>query len=201
MNRILTILTALIAGFGSGAFAAPPPVPETPAGVSAILYARPFRLLEGFEYQWRKERFNVREGVLLVVEADPALVYPRQALEPVLYVGNQTAMRLNVGYPSGRVVALVPGQDALGPGTPIWFGTPALPASVSSQTIADERRLAAERGVAPPSSGTVSAALRAGGAALTKRDLNALLADAANLVRRYAPDEKDLAATLSTQAQ
>ena len=36
--------------------ASPPPVPETPAAVETLIYARPFRLDEGYAFEWRKER-------------------------------------------------------------------------------------------------------------------------------------------------
>jgi len=184
----------------AGAAGAAPPLPSTPAGIQGLLYARAFTLNEGFTYLWRQERPTVQEGMLLVLQVDPALVYPRQTAEPVLYVGAQTAMRLNVGYPSGHVVALVPGglqQNDMR----IWFGTPRLPEAVTAGIIAEERALAIQRGIPYLRPDAMHAALQRGGAAFSVQNVQALLLEAANLVLRYAPDEGELAKNLASQAQ
>jgi hypothetical protein len=79
------------------ALAETPPMPKTPAAVDDIVYARPFSLEKGFKFFWRKERPEVTEGLILVLKADKALLVPRAAMMPVLYVGDQTAQRLNHG--------------------------------------------------------------------------------------------------------
>jgi hypothetical protein len=192
-------VTALLVVTGTAAlFAGPPSLPTTPAPVEALVLARPFALEQGFRFDWRRERPLVKEGYLLVLEVDPHLVYPRQTLEPVLYVGNQTAMRLNVGYPSGRVVAVVPSSGEL---THIWFGTPRLPERVTAAIIADERSLAHEKGIPRISAETVQAALDRGGPPAHAEDFNALLGEAARMVETYAPDERALAEILASQGK
>jgi hypothetical protein len=75
---------------------------------------------------------------------------------------------------SGRVVALVPGATALTPGTPIWFGTPRLPETVTADVIAAEP---------------------------WQLHTSALLIAAAPVVREYAPDEGDVADAFAAQGR
>ena len=103
MKRTLSVLMMILGA--SIALAEVPPVPETPASIESLLYARPFTLDEGFRFDWRQERPLVTQGVLLVIEVDQDLVYPRQVAEPVLYVGDQTAMRLNIASCPACVIA------------------------------------------------------------------------------------------------
>ncbi len=124
--RMLFSLMVLLAACTAGAFAGTPEVPSTPAAVDGILLAQPFTLDEPYEFAWQAEHPMVSSGMILVLEVNPDLVLPRQTLEPVLYVGNSTAERVNNGYPSGKVVAIVPGTVNLA-SAPIWFGEPALP--------------------------------------------------------------------------
>ncbi|MEW5788564.1 MAG: hypothetical protein AB1899_11995 [Pseudomonadota bacterium] len=199
LNKHLLPLAFLLAGLSGAVGAEPPALPATPAAVTEVLYARPFTLDEAYTHLWRQEQPQVRDGMLLVVKVDPALVYPRQVAEPVLYVGNQTAMRLNVGYPSGIVVALVPGMDNLpAAGADIWFGTPRLPETITARTLAEERGRAAH--LAARAGSETGGALLKGGAPLRARNLPALLGEAAQLVRQHAPDEAALADGLAGQA-
>jgi hypothetical protein len=199
MKRFVLCVVLVLAATAAARAAAAPPVPATPAGVVSVLYARPFQVATAFDHTWRKERPTAIGGMLLVLQVDPALVFPRQSAEPVLYVGNETAMRLNVGYPSGRVVAIVPGGRTLAPGTPIWFGSPRLPETVTAAVIAEERALADAKGVGGITGTAIAPALRRGGAAMSASDLNGVLRAAAGVVRDYAPDEEELASALAAQ--
>ncbi len=168
-----------------------PPVPATPAPVAEVVSARPFTLKEGYAFEWRKERPMVEKGLLLVLKVDPDLVYPRQTLEPVLYVGDQTAERVNNGYPSGRVVAIVPGVVDLTK-APIWFGTPNLPERVDTKTVKDERARAELAGIKPFASEKVTAAHAQGGEHLEVMDRYELRRAAAGLIQAHSPQETDL---------
>ena len=209
MRRILWIAGAALVGavLASGLAAwranpvseAHPPLPDGPRSVARLLLARPFTLQRGYEHEWRSERPAVTAGWLVVLEADPELLIPRDEREPVLYVGDQTAERVNVGQDSGRLVAVVPAP--LGPdgnpapaleGAPIWFGTPELPERVDASRIAAERRLAERAGIAPRPSAEVAAALQAGGPVLAVHDRGVLRRHAAALVQQYSPSERDL---------
>jgi hypothetical protein len=175
-----------------------PAVPATPLAIKNVLSVRQFTLASGYQSDWRAERPIVTSGTIIVLEVDPAAVYPRQTAQPVLYVGNQTAERINVGYPSGKVVAIVPGDVDLAT-TPIWFGAPALPEQVDANTIKVERDKADKAGIKPigkEKAATVTTATK-----LNVADKTTLLRDAVGrLVRQHAPDEAELAATLEDQA-
>ena len=69
----------------------------TPSAVIDVVHVQPFSLRKGYIHFWREEKPLVTTGTLAVFKVDPGLVYPRNAAEPVLYVGNQTAERLNFG--------------------------------------------------------------------------------------------------------
>lgn len=167
-----------------------PGIPMTPLAVKGVLSVRSFTLTQGYEHDWRQERPVVTEGVLIVLDVEPNAVYPRQSAQPVLYVGNQTAERINVGYLSGKVVAIVPGKVDLAT-TPIWFGTPMLPEQVSENTIKVERSKADTAGIKPMGKDKASTVATAPKLALA--DKAALLKEAATLIRTHAPDEAELA--------
>ncbi|MHC4427852.1 MAG: hypothetical protein ACYS0D_04515 [Planctomycetota bacterium] len=177
-----------------------PPVPETPSAVRDIIYARPFTLDKSEGHGWRMEKPMVSSGYVLVLEVDPDLVYPRQQAEPVLYVGRQTAERINHGHESGRVVAIVPGQidpqreDYLDLSkVRIWFGTPELPERVDAAMIERERRLAVRAGIRPLPAAKVSVALEEGGPTRAFTDKRELMRALAPLVREYSPQEPEVA--------
>jgi hypothetical protein len=165
-------------------------VPSTPAAVKSILYARRFTLERPYQNDWSKEKAMVSTGRLVVLEVDPALVVPRDALEPVLYAGNVAVQRLNHGDQSGRVIGIVPGDVDLA-SAPIWFGSPELPERVTASIVRSERALAEKAGVRPFSATTISGVERE---AVGAADLAVLLRDVvAPLVYEYSPHEKNLA--------
>jgi hypothetical protein len=198
MTRLRSFaLAALPALFPATATAGVPPVPATPAGVEDVVYAAPFVLQQGYVSDWRLERPVVARGHLVVLRVAPDLVYPRQTAEPVLYAGEQTVERLNVGYPSGYVVAIVPGTADLAR-VPIWFGTPRLPESVDGGTVRAERSRAEAAGIAPVPPGRIRSVLRK---TLELADKSALLHEAGALVELYAPDESERAAILAQKGR
>ena len=156
------LLVAAVAVALAGPAVATPPLPETPAPVRGLLYARPFTLETPFRYDWSAEHPEVRSGLMLVLEADPALLRPRETQEPVLFVGSLPAQRTSRGFESGRVVVLVPGPVDLA-ADPIWFGTPGLPEQVDASVVRAERGLAARAAIGPPGRRAADAALAKGG--------------------------------------
>jgi hypothetical protein len=186
----------------------PPPIPALTAGGGVELcFAQPYQLDEPYTHWWRAERPQVSSGILLVLAVDPDLVHPRQGFQPVLYVGNQTAERINVGFVPGEiapgakahVVALVPAErDPRGrldldlSRTPIWFGTPALPEEVDEQQILAEYALARTQGLQPPTPAAIRSALSKGGGTVFLPDYHALQQHATALIGRYSPGERDL---------
>jgi hypothetical protein len=190
-------LVALLALGPAVAWAGVPPVPATPAGVEDVVYAAPFVLQQGYVSDWRLERPVVASGHLVVLRVAPDLVYPRQTAEPVLYAGEQTVERLNVGYPSGYVVVIVPETADLDR-VSIWFGTPQLPESVDAETVRAERARAEAAGVTPAPPDRIRSVLRK---RLDLADKAALLRAAGALVLRYAPDESERAAILAQKGR
>jgi hypothetical protein len=177
----------------SVAVASPPEIPETPAAVEDLVYARQFTLDKGFKHIWCKERPTVTTGTLLVLKVDKALVVPRAIAMPVLYVGDKLAERLNHGHKSGYLIAIAPGEVDLTQ-VPIWFGTPRLPERVDTATAQAERTLAENAGIKPFPKEKVEAALAKGGEPIQTADKSALLRDqVAELILEYSPDEKHLA--------
>ncbi|GIW74611.1 MAG: hypothetical protein KatS3mg103_1133 [Phycisphaerales bacterium] len=195
MNVLKTTLAA--SALAAVVVAAPPQIPATPAAVQDIVFAQPFVLDQGEVSTWRAERPMVTSGYILVLKVNPDLVYPRQSAEPVLYVGDTTAERLNVGYRSGYVVAVVgapiEGQDALDLAkAKIWFGTPELPERVDAARIAQESALADAAGIKPFPADKIKALLEQN---QTLREPNkaAILDEVAALIRRFSPQEEELA--------
>jgi hypothetical protein len=187
---LLTAALVVVSAGALAALAAPPPLPETPAPAYDLVYARQFQLDSGFTFRWSAERPVVMEGWILVIEVDPSLVYPRQTAEPVLYVGDYTAQRINHGYPEGRVVAVVPGDVDLA-SAPIWFGSPELPERVSRATATAERASADAAGIRPLPAGVIEAAKNRGGLRLRGADVRDLDAALGSLLRRLASSNPD----------
>lgn len=164
--------------------------PPTPVAVRDILYARPFTVERPFT-TWSRERAKVSAGVLVVLDADPAYLDPRDAVaNPVLYAGNVTVIRLNRGNESGRVIGIIPGNIDL-VSAPIWFGSPELPERVTAATVQAERARAEKAGVRPFAADKIARVQRA---RVATTDVAALLRDiAAELVYEFSPQEKALA--------
>lgn len=168
--------------------------------VRELLWAVPFRVQEPFVHHWRKEQPRVSAGYLLVLAVDPEYVRPRETAEPVLYAGDQTIERVNHGFESGRVVAILPtecegaGPTSLGLAeTPFWFGAPELPERITAREIRVERERAEKTALRRFSAAEVSAALKRGGAPLSLSRREDLEAHAGRLVLENSPDEYDLA--------
>ncbi len=172
-----------------------------------LLEARPFVLDEPFTHYWRKERPSFSGGYLLVLRADPAFLRPRQTYEPVLFVGTETAARLNDPSASGCLICLVPAPVSpqsrvqLNPSQePIWFGPMELPERITAQRAQQELTRALALGVQP-----IGPALRAAGQRGQKAsamattymknrtELDLVIAD---LVETYSPTETDLIESL-----
>jgi hypothetical protein len=168
------------------------PTPEVfkPRPVIDVERIQPFRLEQAFKYDWRRDHPDVRSGLLVVFKVDRDLVTPRNALEPVLYAGNQTVQRLNHGHESGFVIGIIPGQIDLSK-EPVWFGTPALPERIDAEMIAKERTKAKRSGISALKSTDIQSRTQD---PVVASDLTTLLREqAANLVLKFSPQEKPLA--------
>lgn len=193
MRRGLCV--AILSGFFiiSGCHLTGPTTPTPdfkPQSVIDIVHIQPFQLKQSFKYDWRRDRPDVRFGLLVVFKVDPDMVMPKNALEPVLYAGNQTVQRLNHGHESGFVIGIIPGQIDLSK-EPVWFGTPALPERIDAKMIERERTKAERSGISALTSIDIQSRTRD---MIVASDLTTLLREqAANLVLEFSPQEKRLA--------
>ncbi|MFT6712917.1 MAG: hypothetical protein ACJAVJ_000190 [Planctomycetota bacterium] len=180
---------------GEGTLNAPLQVPENPAVELPIelIYARAFELATPAVHAWRAERPIYTDGVLVVLEIEADWLASRQTAEPVIYVGDQTLDRINVGHPSGHLVGIVPGitLDELAD-APIFFGQATLPESVDQVHIDAELNAARTSGLRGPGEERVTVASAQNDAPITAVDLGDLYFNASYLIEEYAPTEKDL---------
>lgn len=153
-----------------------------------LIEATPFTLLEPHTHYWRAEQPSYTQGVLLVLQTNPENLVPRQTYEHVLYVGDETAERVNVGERSGHIVAIVPGPVDLA-NAPIYFGAPALPEQVTAASARGELSRAMSLGVRGVGEGALNAVTAE---PLVLQDSYELYLQASFAVERFAPDERDL---------
>lgn len=194
MKSLMRIFLAASFGWLSLGLAAPAAAADAP--IKGIVFAQPFRLDQPYTHQWRKEQPQTSSGYIIVLEVDPAFVRPQQVAEPVLYVGDQTAERINAGDVSGKLVVLVPGPVDLARSR-IWFGSAELPEQVDAATVRAESAAAMRAGIQPVANEAVQAALRRGGKALQLANREALERRLAQVVQQYSPAERDLIKGLS----
>ena len=157
-----------------------------------VVFAQPFELDRPGVHSARAERPEYRTGFLLVVAADRELLRLRQSAHPVLYVGDETARRVNHGLGSGHAIVIVPGLEDLA-SQRVFFGEAVLPEQVTK----DEARRQLARSIAAgqePLAGRLARIERAG--TLFAQDEHELFLRAADLVERFAPDETDLVTSL-----
>jgi hypothetical protein len=162
-----------------------------------LLHVSTFQLELPTTHHWRAERPSYTRGSVLVLACDPEQVEPRQTAEPVLYVGSQTAERVNAGTTYGNLVVVVPETEGSGgpfdpATTPIWFGSAELPERVDAARIAEERgETSTSRGAPGPAGDGRESGARVG-LPMHLIDRVDLDRELANLVATYSPDEVDL---------
>jgi hypothetical protein len=201
----VAVLALLVAGVAWSTNRGTDEVPAAPADTMAsevdVVYAQPFVLDQPATHWWRAEQPSFSSGMLLVIAVeDRALVVPRQVYEPVLYVGAQTAEKINTGEHSGHLVIVVPaplaadGSVDLDLGTtPIFFGEPALPEQITASIAQSELDRAVARGLGGASASEIAGAMQE---MVALPDHGELHAYASNLVEAYSPQEVDLIAGL-----
>ncbi len=175
-----------------------PELPALPAAIEELIHAQPFRLQTAYRTDYRKDQPLVEAGWILVVRADPALLAARQVAMPVLQVGDQVAERTNFGHQSGVAVLIVPsviqpdGRLKLDLAkAPIFFGAPQLPEAMGDAEVADALASARAFAIDARPASELARARQRGGDLVTIADRDALLGEAARLVRRWSPDEAD----------
>lgn len=174
---------------------APPALPDDAMTVGVtVLDVQPFVLTEPATHYYRAEQPRFDRGLVLLLDVtDRDLLAPRQLAEPVLYVGAETAERVNQGWRSGKLVVIVPAVDGdpadLLDGQPVFFGEPALPEQIQAGQARDARALAISRGLAAV---PAPMATRSLSEPLPFPDHGELLAWSTTWIATHAPDETDL---------
>ncbi|MBW2263975.1 MAG: hypothetical protein JRG91_18595 [Deltaproteobacteria bacterium] len=148
--------------------------------VDGLLHAQRFTLEEPHEYKWMKDHPAITEGTLVVIEVNPECARPRQAAMPVLYAGDVPVEIAVDGYPSGRLVAFIPGHVDLTK-TPLFYGAPDLPERVDAERGSAELTAAIKVGINPFPTKVVTAAQDKGGSALHLTGTTELYGAAAEL--------------------
>ncbi len=196
--QITLIATGLVLAIAAGATAVAlglgerttlPDVPANPFAESVeLVEAHPFQLSEPAVHWYRAEQPSYTSGLLLVLRTRPDLLVPHQTFEPVLYVGDETAERVNVGDESGHLVVIVPDMDlATLADSPIFFGTPELPERITRDMARSELTRARTEGASQPSN--VAASQREAVSAVDAYELRLF---ASTLIEAYSPSESDL---------
>ncbi len=199
MRSNIGIWLIALTGWLSVSLASSASAAENRGPVRDLVFAESFKLDKSYPHTWRKEQPQVSSGYVLVLAVDPEFVRPKQVAEPVLYVGNQTAERINAADVSGRLVVIVPSAlNARGEvdldlsSVPIWFGTAELPERIDAAQLNAELSAALRKGVRPLAQERVQGALRRGGKLLHLPDRQALGQKIAALLQEYSPNETDL---------
>ncbi|MEM7204716.1 MAG: hypothetical protein AAF628_30950 [Planctomycetota bacterium] len=196
LNIILLGLTASAAIAGGAALAnqqqndgVPPAIPSDPYSMPVeVVHAQRFDLDTPAVHQWRADKHQFESGWLLVLKVPSDLVYPRQVREPVLYVGAQTAQRINPGaHESGHLVAIVPGNFLL-TDTPIFFGKPGLPEEIDGGQMQREVKRAMDKGVKPITGDKLGPMVAE---AIRVRGDYELRQKAVDLVEKFSPQEQE----------
>jgi len=158
----------------------------TPTPVTDILYARPFTLQHGYWSSWHRSIPLVTSGHVVVLAIDPEFGKPQAGPTPVLLAGDGTVEEFNFGYPSGIVVAIIPGTVDLTQGTLMWFGPTAFADQMTDAAIAQSKSEAIAAGITPFPASRIIEALAAGGAPLVLENRAALMQHVLPLVQTYA---------------
>ncbi|MEZ4650268.1 MAG: hypothetical protein R3E97_16090 [Candidatus Eisenbacteria bacterium] len=143
------------------------------SAVRALLSAQQFLLDAPIRYEPFGDDLRFDRGYILVLETDPRITLRTPQERPVLYVGAIPAWVVDVASPSGRVIAIAPGDIDLAE-TPIFFGSTVPPERVDGARGRAERDVAVALGVSPPPGHELAGAIAAGGAILQAQDMSDL---------------------------
>lgn len=159
-RHFLAFVLVLIAAMASPSTAAQTQ-PETPIAVTDVVVATAFSLDEPYTSPWQAGGAKVQKGYAVLARVPARLVVLRAVATPVLYAGDRPAEWRVVDPQTGLILIVVPTNHSL-ESTPIWFGEPAMPESVTLAEAARQRTLAEQLDVRPLAAPDIHRALRAG---------------------------------------
>jgi len=198
-------LAVLVLLMQSPAPAGPPPEPAvasrpaTPAPIVEVLELRPIRTVVPWRHEWHADKPEVSEGWIVVLRVAPELARPRQTEQPILMADAMPLEVVNLGYPAGTLVAVLPRRAADEPGAAertFHFAAPGLPELVDAEAGERHRRAAVAAGIGPRPADEIARAFAAGGEPQSVRARRDLDATFAALLRRHAPSETEIADAL-----
>jgi hypothetical protein len=196
--RIMLVAISL-GGMAAPASAAEPPAVRNPRAavlpvpIRTLVAAQPFRVANPWRHEWRADRPEVREGWIVVLEADPALVRPRQTEQAVLMAGPMTLEVVHVAVDSGTVFAILPGEAGSDPAAldalVFHLAAPALPESLAIEGAEVRNAAAVAAGIGPRGAAELARARAAGGRPLEVGDREEIDRAIGAVLRRIAPAE------------
>ena len=165
-----------------------------PIAVEEIHHWMQFELEDPYVDQWNPAHPKVQAGSLVVIQSPLQKDRDGGRTNRILFAGDRVAEPLNPGTESGVVVVIVPlvGESSI---IPMWYGSRALPEQLVEGDISGEVQRAHAggiRGVSAPIGASVSA--RPAQRPRSFADKSGLLRAAAELIRRYAPEDEAIAA-------
>jgi hypothetical protein len=177
-------------GFGTG------PEPHGPRAILGLRWARAFTLERAAPQRFLADGSSFLAGWLVVLQAQSELCLPRQEPEPILMFGAQPALRVNHGWPSGHIVAILPHDAGRAQALfeeLLFLSEPGVSDQLGAGDWQARVRRAQQAGLSPLEAGSVQLALQRGGAPLVLTDEEQLWQAAAGLVLLWSPDERELA--------
>ena len=201
MNSLISIVAALTIVNADASPVVPPaalpPPPAAraaasrPAPIRGLVAVRPFRVAEPWTHEYRADRPAVREGWIVVLDADPALVRPRQTEQMVLMGGGLPLEIVHVAVDAGRVVAILPRvPDSVAIESVVFhLAAPALPESLSVEAAESRRATAIAAGLAPRDGAELVRARGAGGEPVEAADREAIDRKLGAAIRAFMPGE------------
>ncbi len=110
---------------------AAPPDSDACHAVRSVVSATPFTLTTPYRYEWSADALDVTSGTLLVLDVDPTWLVPSDTHQPTLFAGALPVERIGTGYPSGRLVVVVPAVVDVAR-APLYFSGSDLPERVDA---------------------------------------------------------------------
>ncbi len=177
----MRILLSMLLLSTSGLALADAPTAAVPYPVGQFLELRRFESAVPIEFRSVRGVSTSRTGYVAVVGVDRELVRPTDGPGRILFAGEFVARVVNSGHRSGRVVLVLPEADLVA--APLFFGPARSLSAVTPTEIEGEiLKLSNSPRVLPKLERTWSVG-----------DLNELYRRAAELVIRYAPEERGTA--------
>ncbi|MEW6746562.1 MAG: hypothetical protein AB1486_27805 [Planctomycetota bacterium] len=159
-----------------------------------LIYARPFEVEQPIPFVVGGKIEASKKGYIVVLKADLRVLEPMDVPDHVIFAGKAVTQKINSGYRSGYVVAMVPEVNLFE--SALWVGSRLLPDTITPEVYDREQRAATERKIKPLTKRQVEEALAKGGSVLRVKDMNELWFETKPLILQYSPQEREMAESL-----